>query len=131
QVEGLQRVDILQRKLAFQFPHIFIKSVLGSGAWRFQRDLGGMKSPIRGPCFENPQHTDCTGVCRPFYRVLTIVLGSTPADRIDILQRKLAFQFPHIFIKSVLGSGAWRFQRDLGGMKSPIRGPCFENPQHT
>ncbi|CAI9553611.1 unnamed protein product, partial [Staurois parvus] len=82
QVEGLQRVDILQRKLAFQFPHIFIKSVLGSGAWRFQRDLGGMKSPIRGPCFENPQHTDCTGVCRPFYRVLTIVLGSTPADRV-------------------------------------------------
>ncbi|CAI9552520.1 unnamed protein product, partial [Staurois parvus] len=39
-----------------------------------------MKSTIRGPCFENPQHTDCTGVCRPFYRVLTIVLGSTPAD---------------------------------------------------
>ncbi|CAI9622855.1 unnamed protein product, partial [Staurois parvus] len=80
QVEGLQRVDILQRKLAFQFPHIFIKSVLGSGAWRFQRDLGGMKSPIRGPCFENPQHTDCTGVCRTFYRGLTIVLGSTPAN---------------------------------------------------
>ncbi|CAI9618785.1 unnamed protein product [Staurois parvus] len=40
-----------------------------------------MKSPIRGPCFENPQHSDCTGVCRPFYRVLTIVLGSTPAVR--------------------------------------------------
>ncbi|CAI9549785.1 unnamed protein product [Staurois parvus] len=40
-----------------------------------------MKSPIRGPCFENPQHTDCTGVCRPFCRGLTMVLGSTPADR--------------------------------------------------
>ncbi|CAI9563268.1 unnamed protein product, partial [Staurois parvus] len=80
QVEGLQRVYVLQRKLTFRFPHLFIKFVLGSGAWRFQRDLGGMKSPIRGPCFENPQHTECTGVYRPFYRVLTIVLGSTPAD---------------------------------------------------
>ncbi|CAI9616259.1 unnamed protein product, partial [Staurois parvus] len=39
-----------------------------------------MKSLIQGPCFENPQHTDCTGVYRPFYRVLTIVLGSTLAD---------------------------------------------------
>ncbi|CAI9575248.1 unnamed protein product, partial [Staurois parvus] len=81
QVEGLQRVNVLQRNLTFRFPHLFIKFVLGSGAWRFQRDRGGMKSPIRGPCFENPQHTDCTGVCRPFYRVLTIVLGSTPAER--------------------------------------------------
>ncbi|CAI9544898.1 unnamed protein product [Staurois parvus] len=71
----------MQRKLAFQFPHIFIKSVLGSGAWRFQRDLGGMKSPIQGPCFKNPQHTDFTGVCRPFYRGLTMVLGSTPGKR--------------------------------------------------
>ncbi|CAI9587295.1 unnamed protein product, partial [Staurois parvus] len=81
QVEGLQRVNVLQRKLTFRFPHLFIKFVLGSGAWRFRRDLGGMESPIRGPGFENPQHSDCTGVCRPFYRVLTIVLGSTPADR--------------------------------------------------
>ncbi|CAI9573304.1 unnamed protein product, partial [Staurois parvus] len=46
----------------FRFPHLFIKSVLGSGAWRFQRDLGGMKSPILGPGFGNGQDTDCTGV---------------------------------------------------------------------
>ncbi|CAI9544736.1 unnamed protein product, partial [Staurois parvus] len=71
----------MQRKLAFQFPHLLIKSVLGSGAWRFQRDLGGMKSPIRGPCFENPQHTDCTGVCRPFRGSQAMILGSTPAVR--------------------------------------------------
>ncbi|CAI9574210.1 unnamed protein product, partial [Staurois parvus] len=62
QVEGLQRVDVLQRKLAFRFPRLFIKSVLGSGAWRFQRDLGGMKSPILGPGFGNGHYTDCTGV---------------------------------------------------------------------
>ncbi|CAI9608716.1 unnamed protein product, partial [Staurois parvus] len=62
QVEGLHRVDVLQRKLAFRFPHLFLKSVLGSGAWRFQRDLGGMKSPILGPGFGNGQDTDCTGV---------------------------------------------------------------------
>ncbi|CAI9591287.1 unnamed protein product, partial [Staurois parvus] len=71
QVEGLQRVDVLQRKLAFQFPHLFIKSVLGSGAWRFQRDLGGMKSSILGPGFGNGQGTDCTGGCRAFCRGLT------------------------------------------------------------
>ncbi|CAI9586977.1 unnamed protein product, partial [Staurois parvus] len=51
QVEGLQRVYVLQRKLTFRFPHLFIKFVLGSGAWRFQRDLGGMKSPIQGSVF--------------------------------------------------------------------------------
>ncbi|CAI9538271.1 unnamed protein product, partial [Staurois parvus] len=80
QVEGLQGVDVLQGKLAFRFPHLFIKSVLRSGAWRFQRDLGGIKSPILGPGFGNGQDTDCTGVCRPFHRGLTMVLGSTPAD---------------------------------------------------
>ncbi|CAI9620188.1 unnamed protein product [Staurois parvus] len=40
-----------------------------------------MKSPILGPSFLNPQHTDCTGVYWPFCRGLTMVLGSTPADR--------------------------------------------------
>ncbi|CAI9533229.1 unnamed protein product [Staurois parvus] len=52
-----------------------------------------MKSPIRGPCFENPQHTDCTGVCRPFYRVLTIVLGSTPADGLIYCRGNWLFSF--------------------------------------
>ncbi|CAI9619717.1 unnamed protein product, partial [Staurois parvus] len=71
----------MQRKWAFRFSHLFIESVLGSGVWRFQRDLGGMKSPILGPGFGNGQDTDCTGVCRPFHRGLTMVLGSTLADR--------------------------------------------------
>ncbi|CAI9605921.1 unnamed protein product, partial [Staurois parvus] len=65
-VEGLQAVLIIQRKLAYQFPLWFVKPVLGPVAWRFLRDLGGMKSPILGPCFESSQQDDCTGVCRPF-----------------------------------------------------------------
>ncbi|CAI9559127.1 unnamed protein product, partial [Staurois parvus] len=80
QVEGLQDKGLIRRKAAFHFP-LFVRSVLGSGAWRFQRDLGGMKSPILGPGFGNGQETDCTGVCRPLHRVRTRVLGSTPADR--------------------------------------------------
>ncbi|CAI9573859.1 unnamed protein product [Staurois parvus] len=46
-------------------PFVFVvRSVLGSGAWRFQRDLGGMKSPILGPGFGIGQvGTDCTQVC--------------------------------------------------------------------
>ncbi|CAI9611688.1 unnamed protein product [Staurois parvus] len=40
-----------------------------------------MKSPILGPGFGNGQDTDCTGVCGPFQRVRTRVLGSTSADR--------------------------------------------------
>ncbi|CAI9553836.1 unnamed protein product, partial [Staurois parvus] len=71
----------IRRKVAFHFPPLFVRSVLGSGAWRFQRDLGGMKSPILGPGFGNGQETDCTGVCRPLERVRTRVLGSTPAAR--------------------------------------------------
>ncbi|CAI9581201.1 unnamed protein product, partial [Staurois parvus] len=81
QVEGLHGKCLIWRKVAFHFPPLFVRSVLGSGAWRFQRDLGGMKSPILGPGFGNGQETDCTGVCRPFQRVRTRVLGSTPADR--------------------------------------------------
>ncbi|CAI9609942.1 unnamed protein product, partial [Staurois parvus] len=53
----------MQRKLAFQFPHLFVKSILGPAAWRFQSDLGGMNSPILGPGFGNGQETDCAGVC--------------------------------------------------------------------
>ncbi|CAI9584703.1 unnamed protein product [Staurois parvus] len=78
QVEGLQGKGLIWRKVAFHFPPLFVRSVLGSGAWRFQRDLGGMKSPILGPGFGNGQETDCTGVCRPLHRVRTRVLGSTP-----------------------------------------------------
>ncbi|CAI9614736.1 unnamed protein product [Staurois parvus] len=40
-----------------------------------------MKSPILGPGFGNGQDTDCTGVCMPFHTGLTMVLGSTSADR--------------------------------------------------
>ncbi|CAI9571591.1 unnamed protein product, partial [Staurois parvus] len=81
QVEGLQGKCLIRRKVAFHLPPLFVRSVLGAGAWRFQRDLGGMKSPILGPCFGNGQETDCTGVCRPLHRVRTKVLGSTLADR--------------------------------------------------
>ncbi|CAI9580567.1 unnamed protein product, partial [Staurois parvus] len=85
QVEGLQGKCLIRRKVAFHFPPLFVRSVLGSGAWRFQRDLGGMKSPILGPGFWNGQEADCTGVCsRPFQRVRTRVLGSTPADRSQV-----------------------------------------------
>ncbi|CAI9548230.1 unnamed protein product, partial [Staurois parvus] len=80
QVEGLQGKCLIRRKVAFHFPPSFVRSVLGSGAWRFQRDLGGMKSPILGPGFGIGQETDCTGVCRPLERIRTRVLGSTPAD---------------------------------------------------
>ncbi|CAI9565468.1 unnamed protein product, partial [Staurois parvus] len=72
---------LIQRKVDFHFPHLFVRSTLAPGAWRFQSDLGGMKSPIMGPGFGNGQETDCTGVCRPFHRGLTRVLGSIPADR--------------------------------------------------
>ncbi|CAI9565695.1 unnamed protein product, partial [Staurois parvus] len=70
QVEGLQGKCLIWRKVAFHLPPLFVRSVLGSGAWRFQRDLGGMKSPILGPGFGNGHYTDCTGVH-----------GSTPAVR--------------------------------------------------
>ncbi|CAI9621880.1 unnamed protein product, partial [Staurois parvus] len=81
QVEGLQGKCLIRRKAAFHFPLLFVRSILGSGAWRFQRDLGGMKSPILGPGVGIGQETDCTGVCRPLDRVRTRVMGSTPADR--------------------------------------------------
>ncbi|CAI9603016.1 unnamed protein product, partial [Staurois parvus] len=81
QVEGLQGKCLIQRKVAFHFPHLFVRSILGPGAWRFQRDLGGMKSPILGPGFGNGQDTDCTGVCRSVHRGRAIILGSIQADR--------------------------------------------------
>ncbi|CAI9564478.1 unnamed protein product, partial [Staurois parvus] len=71
----------MQRKLVYQFPLWFVKPVLGPVAWRFLRDLGGMKSPILGPYFESSQHDDCTGVCRPFCGGQAMILSSTPANR--------------------------------------------------
>ncbi|CAI9608411.1 unnamed protein product, partial [Staurois parvus] len=65
QVEWLQGKCLIRRKVAFHFPPLFVRSILGPGAWRFQSDLGGMKSPILGPGFGNGQDTDCSGVCRP------------------------------------------------------------------
>ncbi|CAI9551057.1 unnamed protein product, partial [Staurois parvus] len=58
QVEGLRGTCLIQRKVDFHFPHLFVRSILGPGAWRFQSDLGGMKSPILGPGFGNGQGTD-------------------------------------------------------------------------
>ncbi|CAI9590215.1 unnamed protein product [Staurois parvus] len=71
----------MQRKLVYQFPLWFVKPVLGSVAWRFLRDLGGMKSPILGPYFGSSQCADCTGVCRPFCGGQAMILSSTSADR--------------------------------------------------
>ncbi|CAI9561528.1 unnamed protein product [Staurois parvus] len=72
----------MQRKLVYQVPLWFVKPVLGPVAWRFLRDLGGMKSPILGPYFGSSQHADCTGVCRPlFCGGQAMILSSTPADR--------------------------------------------------
>ncbi|CAI9550420.1 unnamed protein product, partial [Staurois parvus] len=62
QVEGLQGTCFIQRKVAFHFPHVFVKSILGPRAWTFQSDLGGMKSPILGPGIGNGQETDWSGV---------------------------------------------------------------------
>ncbi|CAI9534123.1 unnamed protein product, partial [Staurois parvus] len=36
QVEGLQGTCLMQRKVAFHFPHLFVKSILGSGAGDFK-----------------------------------------------------------------------------------------------
>ncbi|CAI9552704.1 unnamed protein product, partial [Staurois parvus] len=74
QVEGLRGTCLIQRKVDFHFPHLFVRSILGPGAWRFQSYLGGMKSPILGPGFGNGQDTDRSGVRRSQE-------GSTPADR--------------------------------------------------
>ncbi|CAI9553990.1 unnamed protein product [Staurois parvus] len=71
----------MQRKLVYQFPLWLVKPVLGPVAWRFLRDLGGMKSPILGPYFGSSQRADCTGVCRPFRGGQAMILGSTPAVR--------------------------------------------------
>ncbi|CAI9557364.1 unnamed protein product [Staurois parvus] len=71
----------MQRKLIYKFPLWFVKPVLGPVAWRFLRDLGGMKSPILGPYFGSSQRADCTGVCRPFRGSQAMNLGSTPAVR--------------------------------------------------
>ncbi|CAI9619904.1 unnamed protein product, partial [Staurois parvus] len=62
QVEGLRGNCLRQKKLTFHFPQLFVKSILGPGAGRFQSDLGGMKSPILGPGFGNGQETDWSGV---------------------------------------------------------------------
>ncbi|CAI9550493.1 unnamed protein product [Staurois parvus] len=70
----------MQRKLVYQFPLWLVKPVLGPVAWRFLRDLGGMKSPILGPYFGSSQRADCTGVCRPFRGSQAMILGSTPAN---------------------------------------------------
>ncbi|CAI9615189.1 unnamed protein product, partial [Staurois parvus] len=80
QVEGLQGKCLIQRKVAFHFPHLFVRSNLGPGTWRFQSNLGGKKSAILEPGFGNGQDTDCTCVCRPFHRGLTHDSG-LPADR--------------------------------------------------
>ncbi|CAI9616683.1 unnamed protein product, partial [Staurois parvus] len=81
QVEGLQSKCLIQRKVAFHFPHLFVRSILGHGAWRFQSDLGGMKSLILGPGFGNGQ-TLIAQVCAGlFHRGLTMILGSTPAGQ--------------------------------------------------
>ncbi|CAI9537410.1 unnamed protein product [Staurois parvus] len=71
----------MQRKRVYWFPLWFVKPVLGPVAWRFLRDLGGIKSPVLGPCFESSQRADCTGVCRPFCGGQAMILGSTSADR--------------------------------------------------
>ncbi|CAI9580193.1 unnamed protein product [Staurois parvus] len=71
----------MQRKLIYKFPLWFVKPVLGPVAWRFLRDLGGMKFPILGPYFGSSQRADCTGVCRPFSGGQAMILGSTPAVR--------------------------------------------------
>ncbi|CAI9616267.1 unnamed protein product, partial [Staurois parvus] len=71
----------MQRKLVYQFPLWLVKPVLGPVAWRFLRDLGGIKSPILGPYFGSSQRADCTGVCRPFRGSQAMILGSTPAVR--------------------------------------------------
>ncbi|CAI9576395.1 unnamed protein product [Staurois parvus] len=70
----------MQRKLVYQFPLWLVKPVLGPVAWRFLRDLGGMKSPILGPYFGSSQCADCTGVCRAFRGGQAMILGSTPAN---------------------------------------------------
>ncbi|CAI9602585.1 unnamed protein product [Staurois parvus] len=71
----------MQRKLVYPFPLWFVKPVLGPVAWRFLRELGGMKSPILGPYFGSSQRADCTGVCRPFRGSQAMILGSTLAVR--------------------------------------------------
>lgn len=76
QVEGLQGILIIQRKRSFQLPHCLVKAGFQTGACSFFRDLGGLKSPILGPCFENHRHTNWPGVCWAFRRDLTRVLGS-------------------------------------------------------
>ncbi|CAI9621921.1 unnamed protein product, partial [Staurois parvus] len=65
----------MQRKLIYKFPLWFVKPVLGPVAWRFLRDLGGMKSPILGPYFGSSQRADCTGVCRPFSGSQAMILA--------------------------------------------------------
>ncbi|CAI9569129.1 unnamed protein product [Staurois parvus] len=71
----------MQRKRVYKFPLWFVKPVLGPVAWRFLRDLGGMKSPILGPYFGSSQCADCTGVCRPFCGGQAMSLSSTLAVR--------------------------------------------------
>ncbi|CAI9623152.1 unnamed protein product [Staurois parvus] len=71
----------MQRKLVYQFPLWLVKPVLGPVAWRFLRDLGGMKSPILGPYFGSSQRADCPGVCRPFRGGQAMILGSISLDR--------------------------------------------------
>ncbi|CAI9599037.1 unnamed protein product, partial [Staurois parvus] len=71
----------MQRKVVYQLPLWFVKPVLGPVAWRFLRDLGGVKSPILGPYFGSSQRADCTGVCTPFCGGQAMILSSTPADR--------------------------------------------------
>lgn len=63
----------------FLFPQWLVKPGLGPGAWRFHRDVGGMN--LLGHGFQNHQHTNWSGVCWTFSGDLTMVLGSTPADR--------------------------------------------------
>ncbi|CAI9610693.1 unnamed protein product, partial [Staurois parvus] len=62
QFEGLQGTCLMKRKVAFHLPHLFVKHILGPGTWRFQSDLGGMKTPVMVPGFGNGQETDWSGV---------------------------------------------------------------------
>ncbi|CAI9541097.1 unnamed protein product, partial [Staurois parvus] len=99
----------MQRKLIYKFPLWFVKPVLGPVAWRFLRDLGGMKSPILGPYFGSSQRADCTGVCRPFGGSQAMILSSTPANRVRrIPPRQLGGLHPgRREVSAVESGGSW------------------------
>lgn len=66
QVEGLQHVCLIQKKLVAQYPVGLVSPDMGHWTLGLCRDIRGMKSSILVPCFSSGPQYDYAGVHNPY-----------------------------------------------------------------